>query len=68
MVASAKQQQRGNANLLTYPDDKASGKYDWTSLMGKDVKKLLQELPAKFVHLLSEKKQVKMAQVCILNA
>ena len=35
-------------------DGKPTGRYDWTSLMGSDVKKILRLLPSKFPELISD--------------
>ena len=44
-------------------DGKPSGKYESTSLQGKDTKKLLERLPVRFADLLAEEVQAKMAQL-----
>ena len=50
--------------------DKKSSGYEWTSLMGKDKKKLLQKLPSKFPGLMEAGVQAEVAQiwkVCTLH-
>jgi len=44
-------------------DGKLSGTYDWTSLMGTDMKKVLKHLPFKFGELLEENLQATTSQI-----
>ena len=45
------------------PNGRSSGAYDWTSLMGSDMKKVLSLLPSKFRGLLRPKIQEKTMKV-----
>ena len=45
------------------PDGKPSGKYDWTSMMGGDLKKVLKLLPSHFKDLLRPGIQAKTQQI-----
>lgn len=45
------------------PDGKPSGTYDWTSLMGTDMKKVIKSLPSKFSELLRPEIQRTTSQV-----
>ena len=48
-------------------DGKPSGKYEWTSIRGNDVLKLLQFLPAKFAEFTDEDVQATMARIWIVS-